>query len=115
MATMNEAKKERMECDCCSHRTKMRTPEELADLNRRLNRIEGQIKGIRGMLEKNAYCPDILMQVSAANAALNSFTKQLCHPACATGRRFGHRRAGGNLATTDEMRQRKWNTIKSQA
>lgn len=77
MATMNEAKKERMECDCCSHRTKMRTPEELADLNRRLNRIEGQIKGIRGVLEKNAYCPDILMQVSAANAALNSFTKVL--------------------------------------
>ena len=70
MATMNEAKKERMECDCCSHRTKMRTPEELAD-------IEGQIKGIRGMLEKNAYCPDILMPVSAANAALNSFTKVL--------------------------------------
>ncbi|MDD7200343.1 MAG: metal-sensing transcriptional repressor [Sphaerochaetaceae bacterium] len=74
---MNEEKNERMDCACCSHRTKMRTPEELADLNRRLNRIEGQIKGIRGMLEKNAYCPDILMQVSAAGAALNSFTKVL--------------------------------------
>ena len=77
MITMNEEKNTRMECTCCSHRTKMRTTEELADLNRRQNRIEGQIKGIRGMLEKNAYCPDILMQVSAANAALNSFTKVL--------------------------------------
>lgn len=43
----------------------------------RLNRIEGQIKGIKGMLEKDAYCPDILIQVSAANAALNAFNKVL--------------------------------------
>ena len=42
-----------------------------------LNRIEGQIRGIRGMLEKNAYCVDILGQVSAANAALNAFGKEL--------------------------------------
>lgn len=79
MNIMEEAKRpeEPMKCSHCAHRTKMRTEAELADLNRRLNRIEGQIKGIRGMLEKNAYCPDILMQVSAANAALNSFTKVL--------------------------------------
>lgn len=43
----------------------------------RLNRIEGQIKGIKSMLENDAYCPDILIQVSAANAALNSFNKEL--------------------------------------
>ena len=43
----------------------------------RLNRIEGQIRGIRGMVEKNAYCPDILVQVAAVNAALNAFNKEL--------------------------------------
>lgn len=43
----------------------------------RLNRIEGQIRGIKGMLEKNAYCTDVLMQVAAVNAALNSFNKVL--------------------------------------
>ena len=43
----------------------------------RLNRIEGQIRGIRGMLEKDAYCIDILVQVAAANAALNGFSKEL--------------------------------------
>ena len=43
----------------------------------RLNRIEGQIRGIKGMVENDAYCPDILIQVSAATAALNSFNKVL--------------------------------------
>jgi DNA-binding FrmR family transcriptional regulator len=43
----------------------------------RLKRIEGQIRGIEGMLEKDAYCPDILIQVSAVNSALNSFNKEL--------------------------------------
>lgn len=43
----------------------------------RLNRIEGQIRGIKGMLEKNAYCTDILVQVSAVNSALNSFNREL--------------------------------------
>ena len=43
----------------------------------RLSRIEGQIRGIKGMVEKNAYCPEILIQVAAANAALNSFNKLL--------------------------------------
>lgn len=42
-----------------------------------LSRIEGQIRGIRGMVEKDAYCPDILTQVAAASAALNSFSKVL--------------------------------------
>ena len=62
---------------CCSCRTKIREEAELKDLIHRLNRIEGQIRGIRGMVEKDAYCPDILTQVAAANAALNSFSKVL--------------------------------------
>ena len=43
----------------------------------RLNRIEGQIRGIKGMVENNAYCTDILMQAAAANAALNAFNREL--------------------------------------
>ena len=43
----------------------------------RLSRIEGQVRGIKGMVEKDAYCPDILIQVAAANAALNSFSRVL--------------------------------------
>ena len=43
----------------------------------RLSRIEGQVRGIKGMVEKNMYCPDILIQVAAVNAALNSFNKVL--------------------------------------
>lgn len=63
-------------CTCC-HKTKERPDKEYKDLIHRLNRIEGQIRGIRGMVEKDAYCPQILVQVAAANAALNSFTKVL--------------------------------------
>ena len=66
-----------MESNCCCEKTKQRTPEEYKRLIHRLNRIEGQIQGIRGMVEKSAYCPDILVQVAAANAALNAFTKEL--------------------------------------
>ena len=62
---------------CCCAKTKKRSDAEYKALMNRLNRIEGQIRGIRGMLEKNAYCIDILMQVSAANAALNAFSKEL--------------------------------------
>ncbi len=64
------------ECSCC-HKTKERSEAEYTSLVNRLNRIEGQIRGIRGMVERNAYCPDILTQVAAANAALNGFTKEL--------------------------------------
>lgn len=65
------------ECCCCSKRKKERSPEEYKCLMNRLCRIEGQIKGIKKMLENDAYCPDILIQVSAVNAALNSFNKVL--------------------------------------
>ena len=60
---------------CCRH--KERSQEEYKALLNRLNRIEGQVRGIRGMLEKDAYCVDILVQVAAANAALNSFSREL--------------------------------------
>lgn len=63
--------------ECCCHKTKERTEEEYTRLIHRLNRIEGQIRGIRNMVEKSAYCPDILTQVAAANAALNAFSKEL--------------------------------------
>lgn len=63
--------------ECCCHKTKERSEKEYKDLIHRLNRIEGQIRGIKKMVEKDAYCTDILIQVSAANAALNSFNKVL--------------------------------------
>ena len=62
-------------CECC--KTKIRSNEEYKALINRLNRIEGQIRGIKGMVEKNAYCTDIIVQVSAVNAALNAFNKEL--------------------------------------
>lgn len=61
----------------CGFKTKKRDDAEYKSLINRLNRIEGQIRGIRGMVEKNAYCTDIITQVAAANAALNSFNKEL--------------------------------------
>ena len=62
-------------CDC--HKTKERTDSEFKSLINRLSRIEGQIRGIRKMVEESAYCTDIITQVSAAGAALNAFNKEL--------------------------------------
>ena len=62
---------------CCCTRTKMRSEEEKRALINRLSRIEGQIRGLRAMVEKDAYCPDILTQASAASAALGGFAKTL--------------------------------------
>ena len=73
---------------CCRH--KVRTPEEHKALLNRLSRIEGQIRGIRGMVEKDVYCADILVQVAAANSALNSFWASTSAPVwrmtCGPGR-----------------------------
>lgn len=62
---------------CGCKRTKHRSEKEYKDLINRLNRIEGQVRGIKGMVERDAYCPDILIQVAAVNAALCSFNKVL--------------------------------------
>ncbi len=61
----------------CCQKHKERSEKEYKDLQNRLSRIEGQIRGIKGMVEKDAYCTDILIQVAAVNAALNSFNKVL--------------------------------------
>ncbi len=63
-------------CTFCG-RTKERDDQEKRDLLNRLKRIEGQVRGIQGMVESGAYCPDILIQVAAVNAALGSFSKVL--------------------------------------
>lgn len=66
-----------MDKECCCHRTKKRSEEEYKLLVNRLNRVEGQIRGIRKMVESDAYCTDILTQVSAVQAALNAFNREL--------------------------------------
>ena len=63
--------------ECCCHKKKERTEQEYKDLLNRLSRIEGQVRGIKRMVEEDTYCTDILIQVSAVNAALNSFNKVL--------------------------------------
>ena len=74
-----EGKAEQAGCEktVCCHKKKQRSEKEYRDLLNRLSRIEGQVRGIRKMVESDAYCTDILVQVSAVNAALNSFNKVL--------------------------------------
>ena len=62
---------------CCCDKTTERSAEEVKKLINRLNRIEGQIRGIRGMVERDAYCPDILTQSAAVTAAMNAFNREL--------------------------------------
>ncbi len=61
----------------CSHKTKERSEDEFKSLINRLNRIEGQIRGIKRMVEENAYCTDIITQAAAASSALNAFNREL--------------------------------------
>ncbi len=61
--------------NCC--KTTERTEEQRKKLINRLSRIEGQIRGIKGMLEKDAYCVEILTQSAAVSAAMNAFNKEL--------------------------------------
>jgi len=61
----------------CSHKKKERSKEEYMYLIHRLNRIEGQIRGIKKMVEKSAYCTDILIQSSAVTAAISAFNREL--------------------------------------
>ena len=77
MSEKTEEKRNEKDCCACSEKHKERSPEEYRDLINRLSRIEGQVRGIKAMVERGAYCPDILVQTSAVNSALNSFSKVL--------------------------------------
>lgn len=61
--------------ECC--KKKHRSESEYRSLINRLSRIEGQVRGVKNMLETDAYCIDILTQVQAITAALNAFNKEL--------------------------------------
>lgn len=76
-AAAETAQAEAENLNACYCRHKKRSEEEYKSLIHRLNRIEGQIRGIRGMVEKDVYCADILVQVAAANSALNAFSREL--------------------------------------
>lgn len=72
--------KEHSECTkecCCCEKKKERTGKEIKDLIHRLNRVEGQVRGIKTMVEEDRYCVDILTQISAIQSALNSFSRIL--------------------------------------
>lgn len=73
----NELSVKKEKCCCTEQKTKERTEKEYKDLLNRLSRIEGQVRGVKAMLEKDAYCTEILTQVAAINAALNSFSRVL--------------------------------------
>ena len=89
---------------CCTQRKKERTPEEYKKLIHRLNRIEGQVRGIRAMVENDAYCPDILTQAAAVTAAVNAFSRELLsshiRTCVAEDIRMGRYEAADELAAT---------------
>ena len=72
-----EMESEENEGFCCGEKLKERSEAEYKSLINRLNRIEGQVRGLKKMLDNNAYCTDILVQSSAVSAALNAFNKEL--------------------------------------
>ena len=67
------------QCCCCggTEKTTMRSEDEKRKLLNRLKRIEGQVRGLQAMIERNAYCYDILTQSAAVNAAMNAFNKEI--------------------------------------
>ena len=65
------------ECECECTRKTHRDGNDRKKLINRLARIEGQIRGIKGMLENDAYCTDVLIQSSAVSAAINAFNREL--------------------------------------
>ncbi len=71
----NEANNDRCGPDGCAQKTTTREEKLKKSLLARLNRAEGQVRGIRGMIEKDAYCDDVLNQIAAVQAALNSVSK----------------------------------------
>lgn len=67
-----------MEKSCCHvQKSTERNDENKKKLINRLSRIEGQIRGIKSMVESDAYCNDILVQCAAVNAAVNAFNREL--------------------------------------
>ncbi|WP_139490683.1 metal-sensitive transcriptional regulator [Brevibacillus dissolubilis] len=79
---MNEQQLNSHECaeDASCHsngRSSHHSDKTKANLQSRLNRIEGQIRGIKGMIEKDVYCDDVLNQIAAVQSALNSVGKML--------------------------------------
>lgn len=66
-----------MEKSCCGEKKTLRSEEQRKKLIHRLNRMEGQIRGIRGMVERDCYCTDILTQSAAVQAAINAFNREL--------------------------------------
>lgn len=93
-----------MEQTCQCHRKRRRSDAELKKLTHRLSRIEGQVRGLGEMLQREAYCTDILIQVSAVSAALNSFSRELLsehiHTCVAEGIRSGDEQVVDELVTT---------------
>lgn len=77
IGTETEASQEEQKTCCCHCKTTARSEDERKKLMNRLSRIEGQIRGIKGMLEKDAYCNDILIQSAAVSAAMNAFNREL--------------------------------------
>ena len=75
---------------CCQHKTKHRSPEEQKSLTNRLSRIEGQVRGLREMLQKDAYCTDILVQVSAVTGIDNRHFRKHGSGLCRTLVRVAH-------------------------
>ena len=80
---------EEEKCCCCgTDKTTKRSPEEQKKLLNRLKRIEGQVRGLQAMIERDAYCYDILTQSAAVNAAINAFNKEILahHIECCVAR-----------------------------
>lgn len=88
---------------CCCKKTTVRSEEEYRKLINRLSRIEGQIRGIKGMVENNAYCTDILIQSSAVTAAINAFERELLSSHIKNCVTDDIRK--GNIETVDELVQ----------
>lgn len=95
----HDTEEQAVSCPRC--RVKHRAPEETKALLNRLSRIEGQLRGIRGMVEKEAYCPDILTQAAAVSAAVNAFSRELLGSHIRTCVVQGVRE--GNEDTIDEL------------
>lgn len=90
-----------MDKECCYAKTKIREDKEYKDLINRLNRIEGQVRGVKKMIENDAYCTDVLIQVSAITAALNSFNKILLSNHISTC--VADNIKAGNMEVVDEL------------